>query len=243
MKKESIQFWMNVAVCAALVLGGIVYLSTRISDDRRVMLSEAGDAMRDITVEAFSSYYGFASYKVIDRFKQEALSNYADWCMRVHRVNILGPVEKDRMTNKSTLGSFLWPLDNSRELPVRKFTSYFGNRRDPFRRMSHTGGPRFGFHSGVDLVAKEGAPVFASSSGRVVQAGWLGDYGRCVTLDHGAGVRTRYGHQSRILVRKGQEVLQGQEIGKVGHTGRSKGAHLHFEVIINDMPVDPLEYM
>lgn len=116
-----------------------------------------------------------------------------------------------------------------------ELTSGFGRRIDPFRG-------RPARHEGIDLAAPRGTPVRAPADGRVVRAGRLGAYGLVVELDHGGGLRTRYAHLSRITVRSGQKVVRGQELGRVGSTGRSTGAHLHFEVRVAARPVDPLRF-
>ncbi|GAB6179213.1 peptidoglycan DD-metalloendopeptidase family protein [Desulfotomaculum defluvii] len=98
-------------------------------------------------------------------------------------------------------------------------------------------------HTGVDLAKSYGTPVGAYNSGSVVRAGWYGAYGNCVDINHGNGVVTRYAHLSTISVNVGQSVEKGQSIGKVGSTGRSTGPHLHFEVIVNGTPRNPVGYI
>lgn len=115
-------------------------------------------------------------------------------------------------------------------------TSTFGNRIDPFRN-------RLAFHSGVDFPAAKGTPIAASAGGRVIFAGYRSEYGNTVEIDHGAGLVTRYGHASRLHVQTGQIVMPGQKIAEVGSTGRSTGAHLHFEVIRDGLVVDPAYYL
>lgn len=117
-------------------------------------------------------------------------------------------------------------------LPGVAPSSGFGRRLDPF-----TGRPAR--HTGVDYAAPHGAPVLASAGGRVRRAGPYGAYGRTVEIDHGSGLVTRYGHLSRILVRRGDVLLPGQQIATVGSTGRSTGPHLHFEVLQDGTAVRP----
>jgi murein DD-endopeptidase MepM/ murein hydrolase activator NlpD len=107
-------------------------------------------------------------------------------------------------------------------------------------------GDRFGprdnrFHTGIDFTASSGASVRAAASGRVAQAGWdSGGYGYLVTLWHGNGVRTMYGHLSAVLVHRGQRIAAGVRLGRVGATGHAFGPHLHFEVRVRGAAVDPL---
>ena len=98
-------------------------------------------------------------------------------------------------------------------------------------------------HKGVDWACPVGTAIMASCGGTVVQAGWMGGYGYCITLRHPDGRQTRYGHLSKILVSVGQSVKQGQKIALSGNTGRSTGPHVHFEIIINGSQVDPLKYL
>lgn len=98
-------------------------------------------------------------------------------------------------------------------------------------------------HEGIDLGAPYGAPIEAAAAGTVIYAGWLGGYGNLTVIDHGGGLATAYGHQSRIAVSVGQQVAQGEVIGYVGSTGHSTGPHLHFEVRVNGQAVDPLGYL
>jgi murein DD-endopeptidase MepM/ murein hydrolase activator NlpD len=123
----------------------------------------------------------------------------------------------------------LWPV-------AGETTDSFGGRRSPF-------GGGFELHSGQDINAEQGDVVVAAANGRVVYADWHGGYGQLVTVDHGGGLTTRYAHLSKIEVRVGQEIARGQLIGAVGSTGRSTGPHLHYEVRINDEPVNPLAYL
>jgi murein DD-endopeptidase MepM/ murein hydrolase activator NlpD len=116
----------------------------------------------------------------------------------------------------------------------------------PTRGYSVTSGfgQRWGtLHAGVDLAAPSGTPIVAARSGTVTLARWYGGYGYAVKIDHGDGVETLYGHNSRLLVSAGQRVTAGQRISLMGSTGDSTGPHLHFEVHIGGDPVDPVPYL
>ena len=98
-------------------------------------------------------------------------------------------------------------------------------------------------HEGTDFVAPAGASVVATATGRVVDVGTKIGYGLVVTLDHGDGLRTRYAHCSKILVRAGQVVTRGEKIAEVGRTGWATNPHVHYEVLLNGAPVDPSRYL
>ena len=98
-------------------------------------------------------------------------------------------------------------------------------------------------HEGIDISASSGTPIWAAAAGTVIHAGWLGGYGNLVVVDHGDGLATAYAHASAILVGVGQLVSQGETVSLVGSTGNSSGPHLHFEVRVNGVAVDPLLYL
>lgn len=121
--------------------------------------------------------------------------------------------------------------------PVRGIlTDGFGGRSDPF-----TGEP--GTHNAIDISSAVGQPVRAPADGLVVKSEWANGYGNCIYIAHGYGYSTRYGHLSAFNVHPGEHVKRGDIIGYVGSTGRSTGPHLHYEVRLNNNPVNPLEYI
>ena len=97
-------------------------------------------------------------------------------------------------------------------------------------------------HTGIDMEARLGQRIVAAADGRVIHAGSYGGYGTTVIIDHGSGMATLYAHQSRLEVRYGDQVSAGQLIGEAGATGLATGPHLHFEVRLNRVPVDPVPY-
>ena len=99
------------------------------------------------------------------------------------------------------------------------------------------------FHTGLDIAAPTGTPIYAADGGVVVSAGWRGGYGNCIVIRHSNGYETLYGHTSAMFVSAGQSVSKGQHIGNVGSTGRTTGPHVHFEVIIGGQQVNPLNYL
>jgi len=115
-------------------------------------------------------------------------------------------------------------------------SSGFGYREDPF-----SGAKRF--HDGCDIVAPRGTPVIAPADGIVIFAGWSDGLGRTITIEHGYGYSTVYGHNDKLLVKKGDLVKRGDLIAKLGSSGRSTGPHLHYEVHLNERLVNPYKYV
>lgn len=147
-------------------------------------------------------------------------------------VNELDVALNQLKTVKTKLSRY--PVTNP--APGRRISSRFGVRKDPL-----LGTPAF--HSGMDFRAPHGAPVRATASGKVVTAGWTGGYGRMVEIDHGNGLKTRYAHMSKILVKKGQRIDVRKIIGKIGSSGRSTGPHLHYEIRRHGKTINPARFL
>lgn len=140
------------------------------------------------------------------------------------------PITTKLVSHKETLNS----LNNSPQLqlPLQgAISSQFGAHR------------HHGIHKGVDIAAPQGSPIITAAPGKVVFSGWQRGYGKTVVVEHLDGSRTRYAHAQHLLVSAGEQVTDGQEIAKVGSTGHSTGAHLHFEVIQNNQAVNPLKVL
>ncbi|MEJ5256910.1 MAG: M23 family metallopeptidase [Fervidobacterium sp.] len=132
-------------------------------------------------------------------------------------------------TSFTQLADFIWPVYGS-------ISSEFGWRIHPIYNKNM-------FHTGIDIKADTGTPVFASRSGKVKYAGWKSGYGNLIIIDHGNGIETYYAHLSKINVYVGLYVEKGDFIARVGSTGTSTGPHLHFEVRKNDQTNDPVAYL
>jgi murein DD-endopeptidase MepM/ murein hydrolase activator NlpD len=154
-------------------------------------------------------------------------------------------LEETLTVHKETLGELHEYLETRQSMLVSTPTirpttgwrsSGFGYRTSPF-----TG--RREFHQGLDIATRSGTPVIAPADGTVTFVGSNGALGKTVTIDHGYGVVTRYGHLKKLLVKRGAEVKRGDTIGLVGNTGRSTAPHLHYEVHLNGIPVNPSKYI
>ena len=126
-------------------------------------------------------------------------------------------------------GSFIWPCSG----PI---TSYYGWRTHPIFGTRR-------YHSGLDIGVDTGTPIHAAANGVIIYSGWMGGYGYAIMIDHGGGLTTIYGHNSRLAVSEGQHVTQGQVVAYAGSTGYSTGPHCHFEVRLHGEVVSPLNYL
>ncbi len=171
--------------------------------------------------------------------RKELVKDFATLSVRIDRVL------KDSQLGEQSLIKVWDSLSDRKSLlgatpsikPARGwFTSKFGYRLDPYSRR-----PRL--HAGLDIAAPPGTPVHAPADGVVSYVGYEGGYGKLVSIDHGYGVVTRFAHNSRVYVEQGQKVSRWDVISAVGSTGRSTGAHLHYEVRVHGVPVDPINYV
>lgn len=140
---------------------------------------------------------------------------------------LLGELEVKR-TRLASMPS-IWPTRGW-------LTSRYGYRVSPFTGKRH-------LHSGIDIASDHGTPIIAPARGKVVFAGRKGPLGNAITVDHGFGVRTTYGHAADLYVERGDQVVRGQQLAAVGSTGRSTGPHLHYVVEIKGKTKDPLNYI
>jgi murein DD-endopeptidase MepM/ murein hydrolase activator NlpD len=115
-------------------------------------------------------------------------------------------------------------------------SSGFGHRKSPFTGLRE-------FHKGLDIANRKGSPIIATADGIVTFVGKKGFLGRVIKVDHGHGIVTRYGHLKKILKKRGEVVKRGETIALMGNTGRSTGPHLHYEVFLNGIPVNPNKYI
>ena len=138
--------------------------------------------------------------------------------------------------NKSSMLACIPAIFPLKETEITYISSYFGYRPDPIYKVEK-------FHSGMDFSAALGTEAYATGNGVVsdVESNEWG-YGNMVTVDHGFGYKTRYAHLQKAAVRKGQRVKRGQLIGFIGSTGKATGVHLHYEVLKNDVPIDPINF-
>ena len=143
----------------------------------------------------------------------------------------------DLARNKEAMLACIPAIFPLKETEIKYISSYFGHRPDPIYKVTK-------FHSGMDFSAQLGTETYATGDGVVADVEkkeW--GYGNMVTIDHGFGYKTRYAHLKKAVVRKGQKVKRGQLVGYIGNTGKTTGVHLHYEVLKNGTPVDPINFL
>ena len=180
------------------------------------------------STNSFTTAMGWGAANMVER-----LSNGLDHLGKQAKIQSISFQELDNFfkNQKSLLSSTpsIWPTRGW-------VTSGFGFRKSPFTGLREK-------HEGWDIAARNGAPVRTTADGVVVVEGREYGYGNLVEIDHGYGLVTRYGHNSKHLVKVGDRVKRGQVIALVGNTGRSTGPHLHYEVLLNGVPVNPKNYI
>jgi len=254
-----LKYWKNILVSAAsfivLLVGSLVYITSqkkaedissqyeatldKITEEKRLLSLSQTETEKSVE-EAKKSFNKIDSTLEIinDKMKKRGLKTIA-------LPNAGGPVETD-LNNIELLTDYyeeaLKELDKKLSsmplgVPHRgAVTSKFGYRANPFTNRGRE------LHSGVDLKGRTGDIVKSTASGRVVFAGYDGQYGNVVKIQHANNYETRYAHLSRTLVKKGDRIEAGSTIGKVGSTGRSTGPHLHYEILKNNKKINPEKY-
>lgn len=211
-----------------------------VAKERDVQVASLGSIANEV-----SALYGLKSQPNLVAASQEKISDAAV----TSSLDQLGVLRNSALTGDASVGISLGMTRNATTLdwyranaapslwPVEgTVTGSFGERIDPFNGEG-------AFHSGVDISCNYGHPVIAPADGVVTFADFMGGYGKAIMINHGHGIATRYGHLSGFAVTAGQKVHRGDTIGYVGLSGRSTGPHLHYEVRINDTPVNPYKYL
>ena len=183
-----------------------------------------------------ASFTDESYFKSLDSFyalRTSAMSGMATrgLASNIGIVNSLGGISGFNDIGPGVDGPSIWPV-------IGPITSSFGQREDPV-----LGNGEGEFHKGIDIGAPNGTPIIATADGVVRSAEMVNGYGREVIIDHGHGVATLFGHMSGFAVMAGQSVTRGQVVGYVGHSGRTTGPHLHYEVRIRNTPINPHKYL
>jgi murein DD-endopeptidase MepM/ murein hydrolase activator NlpD len=196
----------------------------------------------DDILDAYTVQKGDSLYKIARNYlKREGFNPSSKYIEKfVHKIAVENNIKNP---NRIFVGQKIYFPDtkladnNFFIKPVKGYlSSKFGIRVDPFTKELR-------FHSGVDIAAPKGTPIHAAASGEVIFSGKERGYGNIVIIKHRNNLITKYAHASKLLVKKGDYVKQGETIGLVGSTGRSTGPHLHFEIRVNNKAVNPLKFI
>lgn len=179
-------------------------------------------------INAYKSVYD--QYEQQQKNVQSQIDKQVEELRRQEEVNKNNNPGYDPGKANGSTGTMMWPCPSCHYI-----TSQFGWRYHPIYQTQK-------YHSGVDIGASYGATIVAADGGTIITAGSVSGYGNCVVINHGNGITTLYGHMSSIAVSAGQKVSKGQTIGYVGSTGNSTGPHLHWEVTVNGVRQNPLNY-
>lgn len=213
--------------------------------DRVSKLAQGGIEKLQESLKGISSTITSGGYSLESLLKEERRSNSGQGgrYIPVKEADLGHPRLNDKLSSLNTslsywdsLSEFYKTVPLGHPLDKIIVTCPYGYRKDPF-----TG--RNAFHEGIDLRGKEGDKIYSPSEGVVTRANRWGNYGLMVEIDHGFGVRTRYGHMSKISVKEGDKISSGQVIGLVGNTGRSTGPHLHYEVRLHKKAISPYKFL
>ena len=208
--------------------------------DRKLRVMTAQEDRQDSTKDFGSGGPHLNNKSTFPNTPNKLLKSYTDIL-----INELGKVERkveEQEASFSEMHKFLMArasvLSHTPSIvPVEGWiTSSFGRRRSPFTGKRE-------MHEGLDIAARTGTPIVAPADGTVIKVGYNGGYGKVVVIDHGNGIVTKFGHNSKNLTKVGKKVRRGDVIAKLGNTGRSTGPHVHYEVLLNGVAVNPSRYI
>lgn len=245
---------MKQAIAKALGILGLLIGAPRFASASKLNQSDAASAAQPLEANKFlNATTSSLLSKQQDQSHIKQMLALEQRLFAGQHVKQLKPEQRDQLNEmiiRSSLAAYgvhLPPAnhEDSRRLlaavpshvpAVGFLTSGFGRRESPFNGRER-------FHRGVDIAAPYGSPIFAAADGVVIFAGWNGALGRLLVIHHGFGISTRYAHAASLQVSRGAYVRRGEIIGTVGNSGRSTGAHLHFEVRVGRQPIDPTRFM
>lgn len=231
----------QVRVAAETKIAGLTTRVGRLREEQRDALTRIADkTIYDIRlIEGVIAKTGIKPIKLLKKLDPETYAVGGPFIPALDKAQGFesGPTAIDRhVSHWEALRRVLGNLPLVAPVDHYKLSSGYGPRKDPMNN-------KLAMHHGIDLAARSRTPVWAPAPGKVVYTGWKGHYGRFIEIDHGLGIRTRYGHLRRIYVRRGQRVDYRKKIGQVGSSGRSTGAHLHYEIIVDGKRVDPKKFL
>lgn len=234
---EISQKYLHISLVGLFLILGLVSLGfTSIFNNSSIAESEIVNSNTPAeNVQTTASVSNYKSINYSHPVKNENIAVSAGGPATTIDMDTEPVVEESDMENRMRS---IQSVTNAAFLPtvwahLGKINNEYGYRRNPFN------GRGYEFHGGIDIDGNKGDTIMAPANGIVSKAGWHGGYGNLIEIDHGNGLTTRYGHLSQGNVRIGDTVQRGQLIGLIGSTGRSTGPHLHYELRMNDKPINP----
>ena len=203
----------------------------RQSEERDVQLASLGNLASEVSIAfGIKRQLETGSWLSAESTEEPGYKRSVNQFDFLQKVSLPATSAGDSLAMLSNTTPSAWPIKG-------RISSSFGSRLDPFKGKG-------AFHSGIDLSARKGTAVVASADGRVIDAGWAGQYGRRVIINHGRNrLTTLYAHLTDYYVHPGEVVRRGQVIGRAGSTGRATSTHLHYEVRYRGVPVNPYKYL
>ena len=220
----------EVSAIYGLTAGKLTFSHGKVAAGKKPAVDATAAIKDDTGSFTDESYYRSVStfYALRDTATDNTLREALDTSLSVHTA-VSGFADLDDVSGSNVPD--MWPI-------LGPINSGFGEREDPVLGMGVGE-----FHKGVDIGSPDGTPVHAPAGGRVLLAGMASGYGREIEIDHGNGIKTIYGHLQGFNVTAGETVVKGQVIGFVGHSGKTTGSHLHYEVQVHNNAVNPHKYL
>lgn len=195
-------------------------------------------------IESTLSIAGLNANKMLSALNKQGIASGGPFIAALHTdeqlVQTAEQIQQAKVDNQFArlqgLKHIKQSLPLAQPLDYYYISSRYGKRSDPVNK-------RWAVHYGLDMAASKKSPVYVTAPGKVKFVGWKGNYGRFIVVEHGNGIETRYGHLHKTLIKKGDAVGYRTKIGLVGNTGRSTGAHLHYEIRVNGKNVDPYKFI
>ena len=253
---DRLEIFLTISICIVLVWMNIILFIPKIQKQENNVIENQIE-YNDNSINRFDNtlssrsgesrkiiiYKLTADKKVLyfkDKSKAKEFKNYVDKKTNNLTIEIKS---EEMLSNKIELSSEN-EIEDLKDKLIKKYKKIITCYPTKSKYVSSKFGNRsLGWHRGIDIAGKYKDPIYAYKDGQVIEAKNSGSYGNMVLIKHSNGMKTRYAHMSKILVKVGQNVICGQQIGLMGSTGRSTGTHLHFEVIINNKNVNPYGYI
>jgi Peptidase family M23 len=243
-QSSTVKINFSLGAILGIILGGFAFAQVNSNPDQYALYSANGDVCPMAIRHQISGLLVASKLDASDDYIQEVFGSPLPSRMTEEETALKAKSAPSQSPPPSILNSLSSPLSHLAENPLNSLVSRMGSHSLLWPMRGGTVSSRFGMrwgrmHEGTDIAAPYGTSILAAADGKVIFSGWQGGYGNLIILDHGSGVKTKYGHCSQRLVAVGEHVHQGDILGKVGSTGHSTGPHLHYEVLREGLASNP----